>query len=325
MIFPINALIRRLVESGLMKKGKVDIPIISFGNIHYGGTGKTPHVIEAARILTTRGKKVCVLTRGYRRKGSAPVFIGGGAQPGGYEEIGDEPFLIKKRVNEVSMVVTANRFEGIKLAKEMGSPEIFLLDDGFQQFHLEKDQDFLLIPFSCISSLSTLREVWKLRELPGAMRYATSIIVTKVPPSAEEEKIDATIEKYAGEKEVFLTRYRVTGLIDYLGKLNEEYMGEEYFVFGGIGDFPGFLTTASSLGLSIGGSYSLGDHVEYTEDIIKRIRAMAGGMPLLTTEKDLVKLPAERFGPIYALRVIVEFVRGREEFETRLFESTELS
>ena len=73
--------------------------VISVGNITVGGTGKTPTVLFLARYLQNNGKKVGVLSRGYGRstKGTLLVSDGAGPKPS-WEESGDEPYLISKKL-----------------------------------------------------------------------------------------------------------------------------------------------------------------------------------------------------------------------------------
>ena len=53
---------------GLLKNRTLGCLVISVGNITTGGTGKTPIVEVFAKALTEEGRKVAVLTRGYRRR-----------------------------------------------------------------------------------------------------------------------------------------------------------------------------------------------------------------------------------------------------------------
>ena len=58
-----------LYRRGLLKSSKLDVPVISVGNITAGGTGKTPLVEYFARAVAAAGRSVCILTRGYGRAG----------------------------------------------------------------------------------------------------------------------------------------------------------------------------------------------------------------------------------------------------------------
>ena len=63
--------IRLLYKYGLLKSYRPGCKVMSVGNITLGGTGKTPLVIAIARHLRDSGKKVAILSRGYKgEKGS---------------------------------------------------------------------------------------------------------------------------------------------------------------------------------------------------------------------------------------------------------------
>ena len=86
------------------KRVRVDARVISFGNLTVGGTGKTPAVIERARMEMAAGHTVAVLTRGYgTQQTKTPVVVDGrNGLAGLYERVGDEPALIASKVPGVT-------------------------------------------------------------------------------------------------------------------------------------------------------------------------------------------------------------------------------
>src|SRR5687767_9928999 len=84
------SLLRRFAfRVGLRRQARARVPVVSIGNISFGGTGKTPMVIALAKALSARGVKVCILSRGYRRKKSQPTER---VDPNGEAaRFGDEP------------------------------------------------------------------------------------------------------------------------------------------------------------------------------------------------------------------------------------------
>src|SRR5262252_1774904 len=105
-----------LYEKRVFKKGRLKTPVISVGNLTVGGTGKTPMVLYLAEKFLAEGKRVGILSRGYR----------------GVDGTSDEIVMLKQRLGgKVVFGVGADRFkEGSKIEQE--SPvDLFLLDDGF--------------------------------------------------------------------------------------------------------------------------------------------------------------------------------------------------
>ncbi|WP_027326839.1 tetraacyldisaccharide 4'-kinase [Helicobacter pametensis] len=106
------------------------LPVVSVGNLVVGGSGKTPFIIEIARLYPH--KKIAVVSRGYKRTSKGLIIV---SQEGkilcSQEEAGDEPYLIAKSLPYVSVIVSKRRKEAILKAKEMGCDAVFL-DDGFR-------------------------------------------------------------------------------------------------------------------------------------------------------------------------------------------------
>ena len=128
---------------GWLKQAALPRPVISVGNITAGGTGKTPTVIEIARILGQAGRRVAILTRGYRRAGDAPHVI---VTPDfSASAVGDEPLLLAKSLPQARVIVGRNRAESGRIALERFQPDVFVLDDGMQHLRLRRDCDLVLI------------------------------------------------------------------------------------------------------------------------------------------------------------------------------------
>jgi tetraacyldisaccharide 4'-kinase len=111
-----------LYDHGLFRIHRVDVPVISVGNIAVGGTGKTPLVIELAKYF--RGKRIAILSRGY----------GGG----------DETKVMRRQLPDARFYENPNRVEAAMLAAKEGA-ELILLDDGFQHRRLHRDVDVVIV------------------------------------------------------------------------------------------------------------------------------------------------------------------------------------
>src|SRR5206468_11124083 len=85
---------------------KAPVPAISVGNVVVGGAGKTPIVLEIARRLLARGRRVAVLSRGYGRRGRGDAVVREGTPE---REAGDEPLLLKRRLPQAAALVGRRR------------------------------------------------------------------------------------------------------------------------------------------------------------------------------------------------------------------------
>ncbi len=116
------------------KPKNFDIPIISIGNLIVGGSGKTPFTIALAK----RYENLAIVLRGYKRKSKGLMVVSKrGKILTDVQTSGDEAMLYAKLLKNASVIVSENREEGIKKAKELGCKIVFL-DDGFSKAKIKK-------------------------------------------------------------------------------------------------------------------------------------------------------------------------------------------
>ncbi len=165
-----------LFDIGLLKSHKPAIPTICIGNISVGGTGKTPHTEYLTRLLKDK-YNTAVLSRGYGRKSKGYILANPNTT---MEEIGDEPFQIKRKFNDITVAVCEKRVTGIeRIMSEVDSTEIILLDDAYQHRHVIAGLNILLI--------DSTRPIWqdcilpfgRMRESMAGIRRADIAIITK--------------------------------------------------------------------------------------------------------------------------------------------------
>ncbi|MEI7906914.1 MAG: tetraacyldisaccharide 4'-kinase, partial [Bacteroidota bacterium] len=86
-------------DIGLLRSIDVGVPVISIGNITAGGTGKTPIVMNAARIVQDSGKTVAIVSRGYGRATRGTVVACDGKRIlTDAVSAGDEPLMIARNL-----------------------------------------------------------------------------------------------------------------------------------------------------------------------------------------------------------------------------------
>ena len=67
-----------LRRHGLLKTEEPPLPLISVGNLTYGGTNKTPFVEMLAKFACEKGVKAGIVTRGYTGKSQNVILIRNG-------------------------------------------------------------------------------------------------------------------------------------------------------------------------------------------------------------------------------------------------------
>ncbi|NOZ93302.1 MAG: tetraacyldisaccharide 4'-kinase [Acidobacteria bacterium] len=279
---------------GLLPRVRLPRPVISVGNLSFGGTGKTPTVVALVRDLARRGRRPAVLTRGYGRKGSEPLFLLGPDVLAPAERAGDEPLEMASRLPGVPIVVDTDRVRGGRRAIDAGA-DVLVLDDGFQHLRLERDLDLLLIDAGDPWAGGHLPPRGRLREPLAAMARASAILVTKLGQNLEIlETIAATVHRHAPGLPVLGARLQPSRLVGPDGRLPlDSLRGRAVVVFAGVGRPGAFEELLKDLGAEIAAARWFEDHHRFTGREIKRLSRLAArhGAVAVTTAKDAVKLP----------------------------------
>ncbi|HOP75412.1 MAG TPA: tetraacyldisaccharide 4'-kinase [Bacillota bacterium] len=173
----------------LAKKSHLPVPVISIGNIVAGGTGKTPTTVALARILTEKGKHPAILTRGYGGSMQEQGIIFTDRELSGLspEFTGDEPYLMAQLLPGIPIVVGRDRVAmAYRALEEYPDIDLFLLDDGFQYWKLERDLDIVLIDALNPFDNGYVIPRGLLREPLTALKRADVIILTRWNQVTEE-------------------------------------------------------------------------------------------------------------------------------------------
>ena len=140
-----------LYDWGILPSQKGALPTLVVGNVELGGTGKTPHVLDAVRRLQTwcGADAVGILSRGYGRKTSGFLWV---SEAESWELVGDEPWLMHSDLPEVPVAVCEDRLEGLRrMAQDRPGLRVVVLDDGLQHRALAPDRSMALAARPCPS------------------------------------------------------------------------------------------------------------------------------------------------------------------------------
>ena len=328
MLGGVARLRRTLYGAGILRAASLPRPVVSVGNLTAGGSGKTPHVQFLARWLSGKGLRVAILSRGYGRKTSGVVWASGGQ--GGApnidrgssaaDRVGDEPALLASSLPGVPVLVGESRYDAGTECLRGQEVEAFLLDDGFQHLALRRDVDLLLV--DAVRGLGNRRTLpfGPLREPPEHARFADALIVTRCESTEHGARVAGAVP-FPSTRPIAFSRLVPRGLVDRDG-VDTVLPGEprEIVAFSGIAQNDQFELSLRTSGYLVRRFFGFPDHHRYRPSDLERIRSASGGLPVLTTEKDLVRVPREVPFRVAALRVGVEFLSGWEDLSRLLLE-----
>ena len=280
---------------GWLSSSRLQSPVISVGNLTFGGTGKTPMVIAIVRDLVRRGWHPAVLTRGYGRAAADPVVLVGPEPKATVSTAGDEPLELASRLPGVPVVVDADRVRGGIEALTRGA-DILVLDDGFQHLQLDRDLNILLVDAGDPWGGGRLPPLGRLREPLSGLARADAVVVTKTGP--DPEPILAEVRRVVGEHApgipVLAARLEPTAVRRGGGVAGPKVLtGQRVLAVAGLGRPEGFADLLRAAGAEIVETRWFADHHPFTETEVGAAvdAAESAGAVVVTTAKDAVKMP----------------------------------
>jgi tetraacyldisaccharide 4'-kinase len=312
--------------------------VISIGNITVGGTGKTPVVELLSRTLRDRGRRVAILSRGYKskrldrpqewkdRKGRRidgermpKVVSTGNALLLDSKYAGDEPFMLAKNLDGVAVVVDKNRVKGGRFAVSQLGADTLLLDDGMQYLDLAHSIDLVLVDAGSPFGTEALLPRGTLREPPKNLRRASYILLTKCTGGSNEALI-ARIRKYNKTAEIIESTHGPIHLENVFTRERKplEFLRDKWVgAISAIAVPEAFEGSLQRLGARVEIRRRFSDHYRFSRQEVEKFiqRCVERDMELIvTTEKDAVRfpMPGSIDVPVYFLRIEVEILKGQE-------------
>jgi tetraacyldisaccharide 4'-kinase len=276
------AMIYGAVAAWLMGRpgARAAVPVICIGNPTLGGAGKTPTAIAIAKLLAAMGERPAFLSRGYRGSNAGPVLV----DPAKHDAraVGDEPLLL---AGAFPTVVARNRAAGAALASAQGA-SVIVMDDGFQSPSLSKDLSLLVIDAATGIGNGDVFPAGPLRApLHAQLAFAHGVVRVgrgEASSFVEEQAKAEGLEVFAAE----LTPDP---------QVAAQMKGRKLLAFAGIGHPQKFFATLRSLGAVVSEARGFADHHRYGAAEARELLeiAKAGGLMLVSTEKDLARMKGD--------------------------------
>jgi len=323
-----------LYETGVLQRFPLGIQVISIGNVTAGGTGKTPVTEIFARTLAAEGRRVAILSRGYRRKEAPfwqrlftqvvdpPLVVSDGKRVLLDSETGgDEPYMLASNLPGVAVVVDRNRVKAGRYAIKRLGCDTLILDDGFQYQRLKHSIEVVLVDATNPFGNGNMLPRGILREPIRHLKRADIIFLTKC--RGDVSAVRARVRKYNAHADIVECNHAPAVLKDVWSR--EEYpldwlQGKTTCTLSGIASPKGFENSLRHLGAKVVWCERYADHHRYEpSEILYALNRTAdmGADALVTTEKDAVRFPRFETVPVRCLylRSAIGILAGGDNFQ----------
>lgn len=301
----------------ILPRKDIGRPVISIGNITWGGVGKTPFVIFLAQHLRKRGLRPAILTRGYMQK----KF--------GHLAESDEVAMMRQMVPDLVIGVGSDRWQISKDVLAAHAVDVFILDDGFQHRRVRRQLDIVLIDSTNPFGNGYLIPRGILREPLNALKRAQIIVLTKSNDNLSVlQELEEHLRRINSDCVVAWAAHVPQELIELNAArpITLDVLRDQRVIsFCSIGDPRSFAASLSTLGAEVKKDFVFLDHYSYTKKDIQMLIAQAQSLGIedfVTTAKDAVKLEQfkELFGTrrCWILKIEIELKKGKEEVFGRI-------
>jgi len=269
----------------------VSVPVISVGNMSTGGTGKTPFVELLVRMLSRRGKKVAVISRGYKRKSTGTVIVSDGTCIlTSVEQSGDESYQIARKIPDAVIIVDEIRSRAATIAVEKFNVDVIVIDDGFQHRSLHRDLDIVMISGSVPLTSMHLLPAGLRREPLSSLSRAHLVAIS----SHLQGAMDTTELQQYTDAPIMKVSHKPKELISLDGTQRIDIITADKkncIAFCGIGNPESFRRTLGQIGVHVKEFMTFSDHHEYNgrdlQAITQKIEFHNPDI-IIMTEKDAV-------------------------------------
>jgi tetraacyldisaccharide 4'-kinase len=320
---------RSSYEYGFIKRHYFKVPVISVGNLSFGGTGKTPTIMWLADYLAEKNKTPVVLTRGYKGnlEKSAGLLKSGQRFRLNPHDYGDEPLMIASKMRKGAVIVGRNRAANLKIFFPEVMPDVVLLDDGFQ--HLKIYRSFNIVLFDATMPLERYKTapLGYMREGLTALKDADAILISRSDMVTDDERLE--LKNFISSHfhhgplwcEIF---YKPLGVFDCYENLVyqiPDLSSVSVVALTAIASPESFYRSLEQLGMNIVERVSFSDHYFFNKEDVNNVlfKANQHSCIVVCSEKDMIKLKQVSQDPrLMYLKVKLDFLSGEESFTQAL-------
>ncbi|MBN2583922.1 MAG: tetraacyldisaccharide 4'-kinase [Planctomycetes bacterium] len=266
---------------------RVDLPVVSVGNLTVGGTGKTPLVVLVVRRLAAMGHRPVIVSRGYKRQ---------------HGRTGDEAAALRRELPPmVKQIESSDRYAALCEVVRTEPHDVAVLDDGFQHLRLYRNLDIVAVDATRPFGYGHCLPRGLLREPVSALRRAGVVVITRSDQvdAVALADVERRVQRYLRPGATLLhASHRPTGLLLADGGTApmETLRGRPCYAFCGLGNPEAFHRTLADLGAVEAATRDFADHHAYgPADIAAIVEAARAAEAewIVTTTKDFAKVASD--------------------------------
>jgi tetraacyldisaccharide 4'-kinase len=349
LLFTFSRVYRRMVQlriwlydKRIIRNRAIGCLVVSIGNLTCGGTGKTPVVEVFAKTLSQKGRKVAVLSRGYRSKERSLITKLQQKFSSKKKEIppkivsdgknllldstfaGDEPYMLASNLKNVVVLVDKDRVKSGLYAIDEFETDTLILDDGFQYLDLKPHINIMLVDSTCPFDNHHVLPRGLLREPIKNVRRADYIFLTKSNGGNHLRHLKLFLRKHNRRAEIIECCHKPLYFEDVFSKQKREALdfakGKKVATISAIAYPESFEECVEKLDAEIVCRKHFADHHRFSQqeiiDFINDAKRNNAEL-ILTTEKDAVRIPKldRRDVNMYFMRVEIDILSGQENFD----------
>ncbi|MCP4175104.1 MAG: tetraacyldisaccharide 4'-kinase [Fuerstiella sp.] len=294
-------------DVGISRSTRIPVPVIAVGNLTTGGTGKTPIVVTVVRALQQQGLRPGIVSRGYRADASGE---------------NDEKRVLDLLCPHVPHEQNPNRVAASAKLIASDDVDVIVLDDAFQHRRIARNLNVVLIDATNPFGYGYQLPRGLLREPISSLNRADLVLITRTDnvTAAVLQKIEAIVRQHNSRlaDRIYRVQFRPSGLIAGSGEeaqTTEIVRNQPVTIMTAIGNPEAFVATCQQIDAKVMATRFFPDHHHYTRehlDDVQELARTAGSPLILTTLKDMVKIP-DSYRNIFAVQIETVFQPANDE------------
>lgn len=302
-----GAWVRFCYEKGIFPRKKLPFPLVSVGNLTWGGSGKTPLVEYLARRVAERRKKSLILTRGYSH---------------------DETEQLKNHLPNAMIGVGRHRYRTGKKLAEKNCLDLGILDDGLQHWPLRRDLEIVSVNGLNPFGNGKLIPRGILREPLTALKRASVVVIMHANLLSPKELTELRLRISEVAPKVPIAESFLVPLFFYRARKRqrlslERLQNQRVTTFSGIGNPRSFQLILTQHQIKAVRNFEFIDHHPFSAGDLEEIKRVSEGSScdeIVTTEKDFYRAPkliTDILNPL-VLATKLRIAKGEDEILGRL-------